>query len=322
MELSWRRIGLACSGLGLGGSLLALLAADLLPWWWWSELWQHPRPQLALGSLVCAIGCGLLLRVRWRWCALAVPLWAFAGMLPVLAAGASGASGPGGLTLLAANVHSSNPDPAAAIARLRALDADVVVLLEPDHGWTQALQALRDAYPVHCEILRDDNFGICAYARHGSITVWQPAEVEVPGLIIAVDGIELLALHPPPPFSAAYHDWWRSELAAAASWAASRPRAVVAGDLNTTPWSDGYRRLCRSGGLRGPGGWAAWRPTWMAGTPLAAPIDHVLVGAGLGLAQHAVGPDIASDHRPVLVRIIPPVGPGPAVAPGGTPAGP
>ncbi len=304
MGLSWRRIGLVLAGLGLAGSIGALVAADLLPLWWWSEMWQHPRPQLAAGSLLCALIWSLLARLRWRWFALLVPLWAVAGMLPALAG--RQAQGQVVCSLVSANVHSTNPDPAGAVAQLLALDADILVLLEPDHGWAKHLQPLREAYPLHREMLRDDNFGICAYTRRGVIAVWEPEAVEVPGLLVGFDGIEVLAVHPPPPFSAEYHRWWSAQLTAIAAWAAAHPQAVVAGDLNATPWCSGFRRLCREGRLAGPGGLAAWTPTWLSGTPLAASIDHVLVGPGLGLAGQAIGPDIGSDHRPVRVHVVRP----------------
>lgn len=303
MEVSGRRIALGLVGTGLAGALAALVAADLLPRWWWSEIWQHPRPQLAVGSLCCALAWSLLMRWRWRWCSLLIPLWALAGMLPALAGGAVRGAGPVLATLATANVHSSNPDPVAAIRAIHDLQADIVLVLEPDHAWSEPLQLLRDAYPVRRELLRDDNFGVCAYARRGTIAVWQPDGVEVPGLVVSIDGFEVLGIHPPPPFSADYQAWWHGELAAAAAWSADRPNAVVAGDLNATPWSGGFRRLCRDGRLEAPGGLASWTTTWMRGTPLAAPIDHVLVGTGLGLASHAVGPDIRSDHQPVLVQL-------------------
>ena len=302
MDLSWRRIALACTGLGLAGSLAVLVAADLLPLWWWSEIFQHPRAQVLGGSLLCAIAWSMLVRWRWRWCSLLIPLWALGGMLPALAGTPD--SGRAVCRLVTANVHSSNPDPAAAVAALLALDAEVLILLEPDHSWRPHLAPLRAAYPVQRELLRDDNFGICAYAKQGSIAVWQPDAVEVPCLVIAWDGLEILGVHPPPPFSDEYHGWWTGQLAAIATWSATRPNAVVAGDLNATPWSSGFRRLCRDGRLAGPGGFAAWKPTWLVGTPLAAPIDHVLAGSGLAVSAHAVGPDIRSDHQPVRTVVL------------------
>lgn len=302
MDLSWRRVLAACAILAVAGPLLGLILADLLPDRWWSEAFEHPRLQYALCGLVGGVLLPLTLRRRWAWAALAVPLWAVATMLPALGGSAQPGAWPVA-TLVSANVHSSNPDPAAAVRTLVGLDADIVVVLEPTEAWRPHLAPLRDAYPVHREMLREDNFGICIYARDGRITTWWPDDVQVPGLVLATDGLELLAVHPPPPFTPTYHEWWRAELGAIADWARGRPQAVVAGDLNATPWCGAYRRLLADGGLHQAGGLGAWHPTWMWPTPLAAPIDHVLVGRTLGFATRWVGPDIGSDHRPVVAVI-------------------
>jgi endonuclease/exonuclease/phosphatase (EEP) superfamily protein YafD len=48
----------------------------------------------------------------------------------------------------------------------------------------------------------------------------------------------------------------------------------------------------------------AWQPTWMAGFwPLALRIDHVLVSGGLCVEEARIGPDVGSDHRPVISRL-------------------
>jgi len=303
MAFSWRRVVLVCAGLGLAGSLAAVVAADLLPFWWWSELLQHPRPQVAGGSLVCAVVFAVIAQGWRRWPLFLIPLIAALGMVPAMFRGAEPRAGFTVARLVTSNVLSSNPDPVSAVASLLRLDADILILLEPDHSWRPHLAPLREAYPIHREILREDNFGICLYARRGAITVWQPEDVEVPGLVLAYDGVDILAVHPPPPFSAGYHDMWWTELNAIAGWAANRPNVIVAGDLNATPWSSGFTHLCSVGGLRGIGGLRTWNPTWMRGTLLASPIDHVLVGSGLGISSHAVGPAMGSDHQPVRTVI-------------------
>ncbi len=302
--LDWRRVTVVLSGLGLTASFATLVAADVMPWWWWTEIFQHPRPQIAVGSLVCAGICAGLLQWRWRWIGLLVPLWAAVGLLPSLA-GSQDRGDAVRCSLVSANVYSANPDPAAAVATLLGMHADVLILLEADFGWKPILQPLREAYPIHREILRDDNFGVCAYVRTGSIDVWQPEGIAVPGLIVRTGGLEILGVHPPPPFSATYHAWWRAELTAISAWTVGRPYAVVVGDLNATPWCSAYRRLCRDGSLTGPGGLMAWSPTWLRGTPLASTIDHILVGRSVSLRDFSVGPDIASDHRPISASLGP-----------------
>lgn len=88
---------------------------------------------------------------------------------------------------------------------------------------------------------------------------------------------------------------------------ACRAPLVLLGDLNATPWSRAYRRLAarltdarhlaadRTGRATFPTRWPALR------------LDHVFVGAGVGVARLAVIrgglTGIASDHLPLLAEI-------------------
>lgn len=48
---------------------------------------------------------------------------------------------------------------------------------------------------------------------------------------------------------------------------------------------------------------APWMPTWKVGSPLAIPIDHALATKALAITKREVGPDIGSDHRPLLIEV-------------------
>jgi endonuclease/exonuclease/phosphatase (EEP) superfamily protein YafD len=76
----------------------------------------------------------------------------------------------------------------------------------------------------------------------------------------------------------------------------------VVGDLNATPWSSGLRIATASGlGFRSLQ--PAWTPTWQAGSVFAIPIDHALGTAPLVITRRMVGPDLGSDHRPLVVSV-------------------
>jgi endonuclease/exonuclease/phosphatase (EEP) superfamily protein YafD len=91
----------------------------------------------------------------------------------------------------------------------------------------------------------------------------------------------------------------------AAAFALETPSAsIVLGDLNLTPYAPAFARLVQSSGLRDALDDRAWRPTWQASLwPLALPIDHVLVPRSGCVLDATIGPDIGSDHRPVLVTL-------------------
>jgi len=81
---------------------------------------------------------------------------------------------------------------------------------------------------------------------------------------------------------------------------------IVAGDFNMPVESSIYRE-CWSGysnafSLQGLGfGWT--ERASISGLPLAARIDHILTGAGLVPRACDVGPDIGSDHLPVIADV-------------------
>ncbi|EMI19506.1 endonuclease/exonuclease/phosphatase [Rhodopirellula maiorica SM1] len=119
------------------------------------------------------------------------------------------------------------------------------------------------------------------------------------------DPIQLIATHPLPPMQ---KSTWQDRNRAFAGLAEQvqqqgSQRSIVAGDLNCTPWSYWFRRLREQSGLResalGHGLHSTWNPTSLPLPGLM--IDHVLIGSRINVARHFVGPDIGSDHRPVIV---------------------
>jgi endonuclease/exonuclease/phosphatase (EEP) superfamily protein YafD len=117
--------------------------------------------------------------------------------------------------------------------------------------------------------------------------------------------VDLVALHAAPPIRArgAYRAR-QLEIAARLASAAAGP-VVLLGDLNCTPWSPAFDRLQAAAGLRDSGRGRGLHPTWLSAMPfIGLPIDHVLVGPGIGVRGRRVGPDIGSDHRPVVADLV------------------
>jgi endonuclease/exonuclease/phosphatase (EEP) superfamily protein YafD len=80
---------------------------------------------------------------------------------------------------------------------------------------------------------------------------------------------------------------------------------VVVGDFNATPWTSAFRRLLGTGELRNSQRGYGVSPTWDVGRFWAVPIDHLVHGDGMVVTDRAVGPDLGSDHRPILVDLAP-----------------
>lgn len=183
---------------------------------------------------------------------------------------------------------------------------DVLVLHEVSPDYAKGLDAL-NAYPFRHLVPRNDPFGMAVLSR---LPIAQVQTVEDDDGLEHIEAqldwngqqIRLTAWHPMPPISQYDHTKRNHQLQSLAKAAkASGQPAIVAGDLNATPWSNAFSNLDQVG-LRRASGLA---PTWPAVGHgwMGIPIDHVLVTPQWSVVKQEVGPYLGSDHLPVIVRI-------------------
>ena len=234
------------------------------------------------------------------------------------------------LRVLLANVLTSNRDPAPLLALIAQEKPDLIALLEINQRWeTELTAALLTTYPHLFSRPREDNFGIAVFSRQplGGERVEFFAGDELPSLALYLalgDGggppLRVLVTHPLPPgrtettilrnqHLADLVDWTRSAATASLAFAAepspAPPPLLILGDLNATPWCPPLRRLLAATSLRPAArGHAIVAATWPAQVPfLRIPLDHALLNDELICTAYRVGPDIGSDHFPVLLEI-------------------
>jgi endonuclease/exonuclease/phosphatase (EEP) superfamily protein YafD len=79
---------------------------------------------------------------------------------------------------------------------------------------------------------------------------------------------------------------------------------VIAGDFNTTSWAPCFEKLMAATGTRDTRRGFGICPTFPANFwSVRIPIDHCLVSPDLGVVDRRVGPDIDSDHLPILIDL-------------------
>ncbi len=215
------------------------------------------------------------------------------------------------LRVMTFNVMFDNDNHVAVIEHVMKANADIVCLLETDETWRTSLEPLRVKYPYRFEGMNEGKFGIACFTRLPMksselkrFTVWG-----LPTLLLTLDHLgrrlTFIGTHPMPPIGGLNAHEWRSQLSEIGSMVSSiEGEVIVAGDFNATPWCEGMRLLCEKSGLQFRSVDPVWPPTWGLRLPMMISIDHVLVKGGLTVRKREIGPDLGSDHRPVLVEIV------------------
>lgn len=298
-------------------AVLAVLAGILpLAGWlgggfWFLDLFNHFQWQYA--GFIAAMVLLLLCRRAWRRAALAslfliVPL---VRILPLLMPWGAGAPGKP-LRVASFNVLTSNTRYEDAVSWVRQTDPDLVFFPEADGTWAKGLKPLSDAYPYAVEHAGGGNFGFVFYSKLPILDreIVPQGRRGLPYLKLHLQGpagvMTFYGVHPVPPGGAENSGARDAYLRTiAADMAEEAGAVVVAGDFNATPWSSAMKPLYAAG-LRG----VSVSPTWQRGSLMfAIPIDHLLYRgprekplASMCL-KHWVGPDLGSDHRPVVSEI-------------------
>ena len=297
-----------CALASLSAPLSRILGPDTL---WALELFGHWQ-WLYLGLGMLCLALLLMLRDGWR-CLVpsAVLALVFAHQPTSLPAAQEGDAQELSILVASANLNLASRDFQPLQRWLLGEQApDLLFLQEFTAVAQQALasDALRVAYPYRVEAPQADPFGLAILSRHplSDIRIVEPADAQQTlrlhaSMHLAERRVALAALHPMPPLSSAFARARDQTLAEESErLAQSDEAALMAGDFNATPWSRTLfgidPRLQRASGLA---------PTWpnaLGGLSLL-PLDHVFASGHWRRIDSGVGPDLGSDHRPVLVRL-------------------
>jgi endonuclease/exonuclease/phosphatase (EEP) superfamily protein YafD len=221
------------------------------------------------------------------------------------------------LKILQLNVLLTNQQHQKIINLIQKENPDIIGLEEITDNWISALKAIEKNYPYRI-IKRSQNdfsaFGLALYSKYpltdpkikyyGRFHPSSQSTIPSISALIQVDHqpLRLIVTHPVPPNVFEYRN---SQLA---SMAADRKRyeknLIILGDLNTSQWSPYFQKLIQQTGLRdsqlGFGVQPSWpnQPLW-----IRTPIDHILVSPDIRVLSRSIGPEVGSDHFPVLAKV-------------------
>ena len=287
------------------------LASAFGRWFWLFELCTHFRAQYAALLLACAAGLAAAHHTAW---AAAAGLLGASNLLTLLPAyGRLVIPGPQPaqkqLRALLINVNFRSKAYARTLAAIKRLNPDFVCAIEVNRAWKERLLTLRGSYPYMQGMAFRNGWGMWFMSRfpiERSQAVWR-RDKGIPHIVadLSVSGkrLSVIVTHPYAPVTRRYAALRNEQLAALRHLVGSQKRPLlVLGDFNCTPWSPYFSQLLKMGGLRdsrqGFGLQPAW-PVWNAF--LRIPIDHCLVSSGIAVSGRQVGPDVGSDHLPIVV---------------------
>ncbi|MEQ6249159.1 endonuclease/exonuclease/phosphatase family protein [Sulfitobacter sp. HNIBRBA3233] len=217
------------------------------------------------------------------------------------------------IRILTANVKLSNRAYDRLIDLTRSEAPDILVAIETDDAWCDALiDELGEHYPHQLRVPRDTGYGICLLSR------LELAEPQVRDLLIegvpsirtiltlrSGAQIRLYVVHPEPPVINHDTKGRDGEIAKVGMEAAEdRLPTIVTGDLNDVAWSTTTRRFQRLSGLADPRVGRGFYNTFSAFHWWARwPLDHLFHDPQFRLLEMKRLPKIGSDHFPVTFAL-------------------
>lgn len=302
------------SAVGLVG-LIGTLATFAGDWWWVMDVGANFRVQyMVVLSLIAA----MLAAGRQFRAALVAGAGAslnLAVIIPVYFGGpATPAANATVLRMASINVNSSNQRYESVKRFVDSANLDLIVFQEVNASWLRELDDLRTRYPYVVAHPGWTCSGIAMFSRlplsNGEIGFW--GEAGLPSVLarINIHGRELTVLgsHPMPPGSSESTRLRDEQFTALGRKLLEvQGPVVLLADLNCTPWSRRFRELLDAAHLKNSAnGWGI-QPTWPSwpyfSKLLGIPIDHCLVSKEIGITNREVGPDIGSDHFPLVVGL-------------------
>ncbi|WP_353144368.1 endonuclease/exonuclease/phosphatase family protein [Acinetobacter pragensis] len=218
------------------------------------------------------------------------------------------------ISLIVSNVLTPNDKYHLLIAEIEKYQPDLVLTLETDQTWQNALSAIEKDYPYRVLVPLDNLYGMHLYSR----LPLQETEVkfilsdEIPSIHTTVmlrsgEAVQLYCLHPKPPSPTEAKDSTLrdAELLIVGDQIKDLDEScIVMGDLNDVAWSRTTRLFQRISGLLDPRVGRHYVNTFHADYPLLRwSLDHVFHSTDFALVQMKRLRHIGSDHFPVYVSL-------------------
>ncbi len=310
---------------GLGCLLILISLLPLLPSnMWYVRIFDYPRSQkfwlnLAITVLYIAIlgfqgpfdfifvGALLLNQIY-----LFRQIWDYTPLAPIQMKDYSQEGET--IRLFVANVYQDNRDANRCLALIEKCDPDLILMVETDKWWSDALKPLHARYPHRILIPLENTYGMVflsrlKIARH---EVRYLVDDDIPSIVVDLKTskgqlFRLYGLHPKPPVPGESEESTERDteiLIVGKEAKQCEMPVIVAGDLNDVAWSYTTSLFLKVSELLDPRIGRGFFSTFHANYRLMRwPLDHVFCSSHFYLHALKRLPTIGSDHFPILIEI-------------------
>ena len=281
--------------------ILAVGLFALIALLFWDAEWNLNR-EILLVALIAAVAYQLKMVLPYT------PIW----KKQVLQVAADQLNPEQQISLLVSNVLTPNDRYELLLAHIDRLQPDLVLTLESDQKWQQALSRIESDYPYRVAVPLDNLYGMHLYSRLPLIDfeIKFILSDEIPSIHATLKlrsgvHVQLYCLHPKPPSPTEAKDSTLrdAELLMVGDHIKDlNESCIVMGDLNDVAWSRTTRLFQRISGLLDPRVGRYYINTFNANYRLLRwSLDHVFHSTDFALVDMQRLSHIGSDHFPVYV---------------------
>lgn len=306
---------------------LSATLASLLKWdYWWIRIFDFPRLQVSfitLGAIVLVL-IALDFRDEWQLVILGLLLFSLVYQLIKIypytflakkqVKSFKGEDDENLLSLLVSNVFTPNQQYQKLIDLVSKEKPDVLLALETDSRWEEALEPLEKTYQYTVKVPKDNFYGMHLYSKLElrDMKVMYLVDEEIPsihGTVILGSGAEIKihCLHPMPPSPTENEkstDRDAELLIVGKNVDTDEGPELVFGDLNDVAWSRTTRLFQKTSCLLDPRIGRGFFNTFHAGYMLFRwPLDHIFHSNDFTLKTIKRLGKIGSDHFPIFLTL-------------------
>lgn len=304
---------------------LLLACTTLLPFTrtqaWWIRCWDFPRVHIAGLGVICCVLALWVTPPAYLWITLVsagflvfqtAKILPYTPLYPTEITLEPNPPENASFLILAANVLKENKDRSKISDLILSNRPEILLLMETDTSWDAALAKALDTYKTVESFPRDDHYGMI-FATNLDVTSFDFkcfSDDETPtavAALVAPNGahFSFIGLHPRPPVPGVDTSDRDEQIHTSATIAHKLNRPVICmGDFNDVAWSRTSKLVKKRGQFSDPRVGRGFFSSFDATHPLLRfPIDQMYVTRGARLVSFGRGPDVGSDHFPMMATV-------------------